>query len=117
MTTSTVRLAPAAKLRAPRSGQAPSLRGAIARHFPRIALVIEGQADLPLVDRVVRINPDVKIFALDQNVIEPIKAKYYVTPIPVRGALASEAQIARSWKLDALISATPDGGVRVWRSN
>ncbi len=93
-----------------------TLRGAIARHFPRIALVIEGEADLPLVDQVVRINPDVKIFALDSDVIEPIKAKYYVTPIAVRGALVSEAQIARSWKLDALISTAPHGGVRVWRS-
>ncbi len=78
------------------------LKQAIDRYFPRLALVLSGAPrEAELVDLLVRVNPDVKIFARDRETIEAIKATYYVTPLRTARTVSA---IAREWGLEAILT-------------
>jgi predicted component of type VI protein secretion system len=78
------------------------LTQAIDRYFPRLALVLSGAPrEAELVDLLIHIHPDVKIFARDRATIEAIQSRHYVTPLRFRGTVAS---IAREWDLEAILT-------------
>lgn len=78
------------------------LKQAIDRYFPRLALILSGAPrEAELVDLLIRINPDVKIFARDRATIEAIKSKYYVTPLRYARTVSA---IAREWDLEAVLT-------------
>jgi hypothetical protein len=89
------------------------LRQAIDRHFPRLALVLIGAPrEADLVDLLVRVNPDVKIFARDTRTIEAVKARYYVTPLRASGTVAA---IAREWDLEAVLTTDQNAVAQIGR--
>ena len=85
------------------------LRGAIGRYFPHVGFVTDfSRDDLALIDLIVRLNPNVKIFYRrtpytfreTDEVLARLNARYYITPIGV------ERFDPRAWGLKALISST-----------
>jgi hypothetical protein len=86
------------------------VRAAIDKHFPRLAVVVRlTREDDGLIDLVVRLHPEVRIFwiAGTQADVERVKAKWYVTPLRA----ASLSEIADEWDVEAVLTSRASGAV------
>jgi hypothetical protein len=94
----------------PAANPAEIVRYAVEAYFPNIALVTAfAPEDFELIDLLVRVNPDVKIFWLKGSVprdaakagIERIKSKHSVTPLRAE----SLAELTREWTITTVLTA------------